>query len=173
MDEDFDPSAGSLEIMVRQQAREQTDAELIAARAEEARMHADAARLALAHLAEPAVRVIAARLAGAPAEGGQGALKAGTFPLDDEGRPVTREREDTAWEVLARIGVPRLRATAVAASIAAQTHAPAPLAPGWVDPALDGADDGREEDAKELDPASVDAQIVAFLEGARAQRDLS
>lgn len=152
MHEEDDVTCGALEIIVQARQEEQNREREMAERAEAARISADEARLALAGLAEPAVRVIACRLAG--------------FEVDWDGRAVTKEREDTAWEVLSRIGVPRLRATAVAASIAATTHAPAPGSPGW-EP---DEDDGR--DVKELDPASVDAQIQAFLDGARAAKDL-
>lgn len=171
MSEDYDPSVGSLELLVENRRQEQTAEQEMLERAEAARGLADEARLALASLAEPACRVIAARLMGAPAEGGQGALKAGEFPLDENGRPVTKEREDTAWEILARIGVPRLRATAVAASMAAATRAPAPNSPGWVSPELEGEDVEDSEDSK-VTPSEIDSQIAAFLEGARAQRDL-
>jgi hypothetical protein len=152
MPDEDDITHGALEILVDAQRGERDREREMAERAEAARTNADEARLALAQLAEPAVRLIAARLYG--------------VEVDDGGRAVTKDREDTAWEVLSRIGVPRLRATAVAASIAAATRAPAPDSPGW-----DEGDDeeGRE---KELDPASVDAQIEAFLEGARAARDL-
>lgn len=169
MDETDDLFRGSLEILVQSRKQEQTAEDEMLARAEIARDLADEARLALSMLAEPACQVIAMRLLGAPAEGGQGALKAGEFPLDSNGRPVTKEREDTAWEVLARIGVPRLRATTIAASIAAQTRAPSPLSPGWVPPE---DTDTEEENEDEATPTEIDAQIASFLAGARAQKDL-
>lgn len=146
--------SGSLELLVDYRARENAQQAEIADRAENARKLADEARLALADLASPAVAIIALRLAGAE--------------IDWDGRAVNKDREDTAWEVLSRIGIPRLRATAIAASISAQTQIVAPGSPGWVAPELD--EDANE--IKEIDPTSVDAQIQAFLDGARAQRDL-
>jgi hypothetical protein len=150
-EEDDVITGAAVELLIDHQRREQDQQRQIAEKAEDARLKADAARLALAGLAEEAVRVIMYRLIASPAEGGQGALKAGEFPLDEAGRPVTKEREDTAWEILSRIGVPRLRATAVAASIAAHTVSPGPGSP-----------------AAAIGVGEVDAQIEAFLAGADA-----
>lgn len=153
MSEEDEILSGALVHIVDYQQREKTAERSLAERAEASRSLADEARLALAELASPAVAIIACRLAGLPA--------------DWDGVPVSKDREDTAWEVLSRIGVPRLRATAVAASIVAATNSPAPGSPGWEPPESDD-----QEDVKELDPASVDAQIESFLAGARAQREL-
>jgi hypothetical protein len=153
--DDNDIPMGSLELVIAHREDERSREQQAAERAEAARSQADDARLALTSLAEPAVRVIAARLIG--------------LEVDDENRKITKDREDTAWEVLSRIGVPRLRATAIAASISAFTHAPAPGSPGWVPPEVEDGEDGED---LELDPASVDAQIQAFLDGASAARKL-
>jgi hypothetical protein len=162
-EEDDVITGAAVELLIDHQRREQDQQRQIAEKAEDARLKAEAARLALAGLAEEAVRVIMYRLIASPAEGGQGALKAGEFPLDEAGRPVTKEREDTAWEILSRIGVPRLRATAVAASIAAHTVSPGPGSPGWEPPEEDA-----EEGAAAIGVGEVDAQIEAFLAGADA-----
>lgn len=146
--------SGTLELLVDARQHQDRAEATIAERAETARQLADEARLALADLAGPAVAIIALRLAGSE--------------LDWDGKKVNKDREDTAWEVLSRIGIPRLRATAIAASISAQTQAVAPGSPGWVAPEI-------EEDAdevREIDPTSIDAQIESFLAGARAQKDL-
>lgn len=144
---------GSLELLVDfRQQEDQTRREL-AERAEHARGLADEARLALAELARPACAIVALRLAGRD--------------VDWDGRSITKDREDTAWEVLSRIGVPKLRATAVAASITAHTQAPAPGAPGWVPPR-----DDEEDGSFELDPATIDGQIESFLAGVRAGQEL-
>jgi hypothetical protein len=145
--------SGALVHLVDHQQRERSAEQQLAERQEGARRYADEARLQLAELAAPAVAVIALRLSGSTE--------------DWDGRTLNKEREDTAWEVLSRIGVPRLRATAVAASIVAQTSTPAPGSPGWE------PDEIEREEAAELDPASVDAQIEAFIAGARAQRDIA
>jgi hypothetical protein len=116
-----------------------------------ARHQVDAARIAMASLAAPAVALIAARIHGEDA--------------DWDGRKVTDERIEMALTVLDRIGLPKLRATAIAASIAHAPHSPAPGSPGWA-PAVDGGDE-----AEELDVGSVDAQITAFLEGVIVGRE--
>jgi hypothetical protein len=154
MSSEDDLPVGALELVIDARYRDESQSQEIADRAEHARGLADEARLALAQLAEPAVKLIALRLMG--------------IDVDWQGKPVTDDREETAWEVLSRIGVPRLRATAIAASIAAATQAPAPDSPGWVPP----TEEDEDEAAKELDPATIDGQIQAFLDGARAQRDL-
>ncbi len=119
-----------------------------------AQMRIDEARLAISALALPAVQILAARLMGIDA--------------DDQGRKITESRELTALEVLDRCGIPKLRAHAVAASIASTAINPVEGHPGWVAPEIDG-----DETDRELDPGSVDAQIAAFLAGARAQRDVA
>jgi hypothetical protein len=154
MSEEDDILTGALELSTAHWRREQDVDRTLEERAERSRMLADEVRLALAELAMPAVTLIAARLAG--------------VELDDNKKPITDEREDTAWEILSRVGVPRLRATAIAASISAAPNAPAPDSPGWVPPQLDDGD-GEQ---KELDPASYDAQIESFLAGADAKRKL-
>lgn len=154
MHDDDDILRGTLVHVIEAQQDQAAADRTIAERAEESRTKVDEARLAMAELAGPSVAIIACRLAG--------------LPNDWDGRPVSKEREDTAWELLSRVGIPRLRATAIAASIAASTGAPAPDSPGWVDP--EDADDSDQE--KELDPATIDGQIEAFIAGARAQRDL-
>lgn len=147
MHDDDDIVGSAIELLVDSSRREQSQQQEIVEKAQLARIQADAARLALAELAAPSVAVIALRLSGTT--------------TDWDGRPITKDREDTAWEVLSRIGVPKLRATAVAASIAAHTAAPAPGAPGWEPPELD-----EEDEDKAIDVASVDSQIEAFLAGA-------
>lgn len=122
-----------------------------------ARERVDTARLALAELAEPAVKLIACRLFG--------------VDVDDAGRAIDADREKVAWEVLSRVGVPKLRATAVAASLSASPTSPAPIygAYGVVDPGA--STDGASADG-EIDAASVDYQIDQFLRGAEAARNL-
>jgi hypothetical protein len=153
MDDTDDFVGGALVHIVDSRQQQQSDQREMAERAEHARDLADQARLDLAELAAPAVALIACQLTG--------------VPNDWNDKPINKDRVDTAWEVLSRIGVPRLRATAIAASIAASTQAPAPDSPGWVPEA-----DDDEDEAAELDPASIDGQIDAFIAGARAQRDL-
>lgn len=120
----------------------------------DAREKVDTARLALAELAGPAVALIAMRLFGQD--------------VDSAGRKINADREKVAWEVLSRVGVPKLRATAVAASISASPTAPAPIygAYGVVD---QGASLDSEEQG-EIDPMSVDFKIDEFLRGAAAAR---
>jgi hypothetical protein len=151
--EEDDILTGTLVHVTEYWEKAQSEEKSIAERAESSRTLTDEARLALTQLALPSVSIIGARLLGLPA--------------DDNGVAITKDREDTAWEILSRVGVPRLRATAIAASISAATHAPAPDSPGWEPP--DEDDDGE---AKELDPASYDAQIEAFVAGADAARKL-
>lgn len=121
----------------------------------EAQQRIDEARLAISQLAAPAVKILACRLMG--------------VDVDSEGRKITESRELTALEVLDRCGIPKLRAHAVAASIAQSAMDPVAGHPGWVEPEVGRGD----ENGGELDPASVDAQIAAFLAGARAQRDVA
>ena len=153
MAEEDDILTGALELSTAHWQQEQIAGRTIEERAERSRLIADEARLALAELAMPAVKLIAARLAG--------------VELDNNGKPLTDDREDTAWEILSRVGVPRLRATAIAASISAAPNAPAPDSPGWIPPQLDD-----EDEQQALDPASYDAQIDAFLAGAEAKSKL-
>ncbi len=154
MPEEDDILTGALELSTAHWQRSQADDRTVAERAEYSRQLADDARLALADLALPAVYIITQRLAG--------------VEIDGNGKAITDDREDTAWEILSRVGVPRLRATAIAASISAAPNAPAPDSPGWVPPQLEDGDE-----TKELDPASYDAQIESFLAGARAAKDLA
>lgn len=142
----------ALDIIVDSQREKSRQAEVDAEREARARGLADDSRLALAELAPMAVAVIACRLYGRE--------------YDPDGVLVTADREDTAWELLSRVGVPKLRATAVAASIFAAPTAPAPGSPGWEPPEVEGGE------TEELDPASVDAAIDSFFAGVKAQRDL-
>lgn len=152
-DEDDLLGHGALELILDARRGENDAASAVREQSEKARAQADAARLALAVLAEKCCHVIALRLLGEP--------------FDDAGRPLTKDREDTAWEVLSRIGVPKLRATAIAASMAASTHAPAPGSPGWVPP-----DDRADDEELELTGGEVDERIQAFLDGARLGADV-
>ncbi len=153
MSEEDDLLTGTLVHVTEFWEKAQAEEQSIAERAESSRTLTDEARLALTQLAIPSVQLIGARLMG--------------VETDANKRPITKDREDTAWEVLSRVGVPRLRATAIAASISAATHAPAPDSPGWEPP-----DEDDSDEAKELDPASYDAQIEAFVAGADAARKL-
>lgn len=127
-------------------------------RQREAREKIDQARIALAELAGPAVAIIALRLYG--------------HDVDPSGRAVDSEREKVAWEVLSRVGVPKLRATAVAASLSASPSTPAPIygAYGVVD---QGGSLSAAGEQGEIDPTSVDYQIDQFLQGAAAARLLN
>lgn len=142
----------ALDLIVDRQRESAQQAAADAERAERARQNADECRLALAELAPMAVAVVACRLYGRE--------------YDPEGVLVTADREETAWELLSRVGVPKLRATAVAASIFAAPNSPAPGSPGWEPPEVEGAD------VEELDPSSVDAMIDSFFAGVKAQKDL-
>jgi hypothetical protein len=144
---------GALDVVLdarRQQGRTEDEAQR---RLDESRRRVDDARTALAELAEPAVGLISYVLAGKV--------------NDDNGVRITEDRIDMALTVLDRVGIPKLRATAISASIAHAPSSPAPGSPGWEPPQVE---DGDEE--AELDVGSVDAQISAFLEGAHAARDL-
>jgi hypothetical protein len=151
MEEDTE-YVGALEIVAldqRAKAHASSDRD---ERLRKARDLVDEARLVLSELAAPAVAVIALRLQG--------------IDTDWDGRPVTIDRETTAMAILDRVGIPKLRATAIAASLMSSTTTPAPGSPGWESlPQGDGTDG-------ELDPSSVDAHIQAFLDGARVARDL-
>lgn len=144
---------GEIELLVDRRVGQEGEDRARQERLDAARRKVDEARLAIAELAAPAVAVIGLRLAGAD--------------RDWDGRTVTDERVETALAVLDRVGIPKLRATAIAASIAHAPTSAAPGSPGWEPPAVDGAG-GQEE----LDVGTVDAQIAAFLEGARVQRDV-
>jgi hypothetical protein len=140
----------ALDIVLQHQKDDRRDAKQGAEAKERARQNAEAARLSLAEMAQTCVQIVFARLNG--------------IAVDGNGQPVTEEMEKTAWEVLSRIGVPKLRASAIAASISAAPEQAAAGSPGWVDPkSLEQGDD------VELDPASVDAQITAFFESVKAQ----
>jgi hypothetical protein len=143
-----DEGHGSLELLVGSR-REQEGADALRQQQLDAgRRNVDAARLAMAALAEDAVKVVACRLWG--------------LTQDEAGVRVTDERLDAALVVLDRIGIPKLRATAIAASIAAAPTNAAPGSPGWEPPQVE---DGANE---AIDVGSVDAMISIFLEGAAA-----
>jgi hypothetical protein len=144
---------GEIELLVDRRMGQEDEDRARAARLDEARRKVDEARLAIAQLAGPAVAIIACRLMGHTA--------------DWDGAAVTDERVETAMSVLDRVGIPKLRATAIAASIAHAPTSAAPGSPGWESPQVDA---GGE--AEELDVGSVDAQIAAFLDGARIARDV-
>jgi len=145
---------GEIELLVDQRLGQEDADRLRQETLDQARRQVDEARLAIASLAAPAVTIIGLRLAGRD--------------QDWDGRPVTDGRVEMALAVLDRVGIPKLRATAIAASIAHAPSAPAPGSPGWEPPQVEG---GAE--AEELDVGTVDAQIAAFLDGARVQRDVS
>lgn len=144
---------GEIELLVDRRVGQEGEDRERQAKLDAARRQVDDARLAIAGLAAPAVNLIGYRLAGRD--------------VDWEGRPITEERIDIALSVLDRVGIPKLRATAIAASIAHAPTAAAPGSPGWEPPAVDAGDR-----AEELDVGTVDAQIAAFLDGARVQRDV-
>lgn len=149
--EDDTEYVGALEVIAqnhRAQANADSDRE---EKLQESRFQVDEARLALSQLAKPAVAVIAMRLMG--------------VDVDENGKPVTVDRESTALAVLDRIGIPKLRATAIAASMVSSTQMPAVGAPGWVPL------ENSEDDA--IGVGEVDAHIDAFLAGARAAKDLA
>jgi hypothetical protein len=143
-----DEGHGSVELLVGSRREHENEEARRQAQLDEGRRNVDAARLAMAALAEPAVRVIAHRLLG--------------DTIDERGVKVTDERLDAALAVLDRIGIPKLRATAIAASIAAAPTNAAPGSPGWEPPQVEGRDD------EAIDVGSVDTMISAFLEGAAA-----
>lgn len=148
----YEEQTVEIELLVdSRRAQQDADAER-QARLDTARRRVDQARMDIAELAAPAVAIIARRLAG--------------ITQDWDNRPITDERVEIALTVLDRVGIPKLRATAIAASIASAPSAPAPGSPGWAPPQVDSG--GTEE----LDVGSVDAQISAFLDGARLARDL-
>jgi hypothetical protein len=141
----------ALDIVLKHQSDDRRDAREDNAARTRARQNAEAARLSLAEMAQTCVQVVFARLHG--------------MQTTESGVPITDEMEKTAWEVLSRIGVPKLRASAIAASVSAAPEQAAAGSPGWVDPkSLEQGDD------VELDPASVDAQITAFFESVRADQ---
>lgn len=144
----------ALDVILTGQRQDREASDAREALMDEARRSVDDARMALAELAAPAVAILALRLAGAD--------------KDWDGRAVTDERVDAALTVMDRVGIPKLRATAVAASIAAAPTRAAPGSPGWEPAQVDGPGE-----AEQLDVGSVDAQIEAFLEGAKAARDLN
>lgn len=141
----------ALDVIVAGQREKANAARVEAEREQRARSIADDTRLALAEMAPMAVAVIACRLYGRPLDG----------------QPVSEDREETAWEILSRVGIPKLRATAVAASIFAAPQSPAPGSPGWAPPEVE------ESEVVELDPASVDAQIDSFIYGADAAQKIA
>lgn len=140
---------GALELLVESRDSQDRAEDERRALIEQARAQVDDARTAIARLAEPAAAIVGLRLAG--------------VDVDWNGDRITDARYEAALTVLDRVGIPKLRATAIAPSMAAAPRSPAPGSPGWAPEAKP-----RDDAEAELDVGSVDAQIDAFIHGAEA-----